>query len=185
MFKKHPAIISFVALLLESLSVDISLDRHPALAVTNATMLEVLARSLPKMKRLSELRLSCRANRRFGFSEESKRAFVHAVERRTNLTTITLEDPANHFTPAQHQTLRTCAHRNAMLPELIRASIKLHTPAPPGIPRVLTTCHNCPNAALALLVSLKDKVGPRQSQKRTQKGEYFYEEEYFSDCQTF
>jgi len=60
-----------------------------------------------------------------------------------------------------------------MLPELIRTSNKLGTPAPPGIPRVLTTCQNCPNAALALLVSLKDKVGPRQSQKLKQEGGYF------------
>jgi len=125
---------------------------------TATLQLDVLARVLPKMKRLSELNLSS-YDQPLGLSEEVKHALVQAVEQHANLTTVTLEDPHGNFTPAEQQRLRSCGNRNVMLRELIRASHKLNTPAPPQVPSFLTTCHNSPTAALALLVALKDKLG--------------------------
>jgi len=86
--------------------------------------------------------------------------FPDNLERHAKLTTITLDDPNGNFTPEEHQKLRSCGNRNVMLLDLIRASNELNTPAPPQVPRFLTTCNNCTTAALALLVSLKGKVGP-------------------------
>jgi len=82
------------------------------------------------------------------------------------MTTVSLPDPVNdYFTPAQQQTLRTCGKRNAMrrdamFRELIRASDQVNTPVPPLVPHFLATyCRNCPAAAFALVLSLKDKMG--------------------------
>jgi len=125
-----------------------------------------LTRTLSKMKHLLELNLAVPYHVVPLYSEEDKNNFVRSVEQHTNLTTVTLQDAGNRFTPAQQQKLRTFGNRNVMLRELICASNKLNTPAPPQVPHFLATCHDCPAAALALLVSRKDKVGPPESQKR-------------------
>jgi len=145
----HFNIVVKVATKVEALSVDIGLrdvgEANPPRCP------EVLTRTLPKMKHLLELNLSCTSP----LSEEAKNKFVRSVEQHSNLTTMTLRDPHNRFSPAQHQKLRMCGNRNVMLRELLIRAGKEDQPVPPQVPRFLTTCHNCPTAALALLVSLK------------------------------
>jgi len=130
-----------------------------------------LTRTLPKLKHLLELNLTCVSprwrNAICAVSKEARNKFVRFVEQHTNLTTVTLRDLRNFcFSPAQQHTLRTCGNRNVMLRELLTSAGNEDEPAPPQVPRFLTTCHNCPNAALAILMALKDKVGPPGSQKR-------------------
>jgi len=152
----HFEIIMNVATNIQALSVDFDFYNKKAKMV-----------NLTRMKCLLELNLTFFPLNDF-FSEEDKSKFVRAVEQHPSLRTITLQDPGNCFTPAQQQQLRTlCGDRNAVLRELVTSAENEDQLAPPPqVPRLLTTCHNCPTAALALLLSLKDKVGPPKSQKR-------------------
>jgi len=111
---------------IEVLSVDIR--RRPG--DTNPNVM-ALAGALSKMTELSELNLSFSYYGYFDdgdytwydedfteeelFSEEAKRKLLCAVEQLTALTTVTLDDPRNHFTPDQSQKLRTCSDRNVLL----------------------------------------------------------------------
>jgi len=60
-----------------------------------------------------------------------------------------------------------------MLREMLAAAAVEDQRAPPEVPRFLSTpCNNCPAARLALLIALKDKVGPRpESKKRKQEAD--------------
>jgi len=133
----------------------------------HATNVLTLARALPKMKHLSELNLIFPSHLNRVLSNNVRHPLVRSVEQHTNLKTVTLQGPRNHFTPAQSRKLHTCGSRNILLRELLTSAGKENQPAPPQIPCFLTTCHNCPTAALALLVALKGKVGPSESQKRS------------------
>jgi len=127
--------------------------------------LEYLTRALPKMKRLSELEMEIGD---VAISEDAKSKLIRAVEQHTTLTSVELDDPNDTFTAAEIRMLRRCGIRNTVLPELLSSAEKEEEPAPPQVPRFLTTCHNCPTAALALLVALKNKVGPLQTQEPQQ-----------------
>jgi len=133
----------------------------------HATNVLTLARALPKMKHLSELNLIFPGNNNRVLSENVRHSFVRSVEQHTNLKTVTLQGPRDHFTQAESRKLRACGDRNVLLRELLSSAGKENQPAPPQVPCFLTTCNNCPAAALALLVALKDKVGPPESQKRS------------------